>query len=354
MRQIKLYFCNQTYNTICYYNLMDRIILLLLLIVTFDLKAQDNCYVQIPNSDFEKWDNIDTKYEEPDNWHSFKTSTGPFHHLLMQQVERYNDIRPGSNGKYSARIFSRSIVGITANGNLTNGRLNAGSMFPAGAKNNNYTQRDSEFCTVIGVIPDSLTVWVRLTTKDKESCGRIMSYVHGDADFVCLTGGWEPYDMLCAQVEYEFLPTEWKRLSLPFKDYTHLCNEPRYILTSFTTNKKAGEGDAGDEMLVDDLFLIYNPSLECVIISDQFAIDEIEIEYVIKGTMSPPNLNLPPNDVVVTISMDENFNDSVEIGRKTTDRSGTMKCKIPDVFVGKDYMIRVQTTNYPMECLMRF
>ena len=326
----------------------------LLFIVSFVTNAQESDFIQIPNSDFEQWDNLGSKNEEPYRWHSFKSSTGPFSSLLMQQIERHDATRPGSEGKYSAHIFSRSIVGITANGNVTNGRLNAGSMFPAGKKNNNYTQRDSEFCTEINTIPDSLTVWVRLRTKDEKSYGRIMSYVHGDADFVCLTGGWEPYDMLCAQVEYEFPSTEWKRLSLPFKDYTHLCDEPHYILTSFTTNKRAGEGDAGDEMLVDDLYLIYNPALQCTINNEQLTDYEIEIEYIIRGTMSPPNLNLPDNEVIVTISLDENFEDPVEIGRKTTDKSGTMKCKIPDVFVGKDYMIRVQTTNYPMECVMRF
>lgn len=334
---------------------MNRfLVILLFLFVVSDLRAQNDDYIQIPNYDFEKWNNVNTKNEEPDSWHSFKTSTGPFHYLLMQQVERHTETRPGAKGKFSARIFSRSIVGITANGNLTNGRLNAGSMFPAGKKNNNYTQRDSEFCTEINGIPDSLTVWVRLKTKDEKSYGRIMSYVHGDADFVCFTGGWEPYDMLCAQVEYEFLSTEWKRLSLPFKDYTHLCDEPRYILTSFTTNKRAGEGDAGDEMLVDDMFLIYNPTLDVIVRNEELGErNEVEIEYIIKGTMSPPNLNLPDNEVIVTISLDEDFKDYVEIGRKTTDVSGTIKCKIPEPFTGKNYFVKVQTTNYQMEIVLK-
>ena len=335
--------------------LMKKVFLIFsFLIFAFNIKAQYSDYIQIPNYDFEKWNNVGSKNEEPDSWHSFKTSTGPFHYLLMQQVERHTEIRPESKGKYSARIFSRSIVGITANGNLTNGRLNAGSMFPAGKNNNNYTQRNSEFCTEINGIPDSLTVWVRLKTKDEKSYGRIMSYVHGDADFVCLTGGWEPYDMLCAQVEYEFPSTEWKRLSLPFKDYTHLCDEPRYILTSFTTNKRAGEGDAGDEMLVDDLYLIYNPTLDVIVRDEELGErNEVEIEYIIRGTMSPPNLNLPDNEVIVTISLDEDFKDYVEIGRKTTDISGTIKCKIPKAFIGKNCFVKVQTTNYPMEIIRK-
>lgn len=332
---------------------------ILLLCFSFDIEAQDNDCIQIPNSDFEKWVNLGSKNEEPLRWHSFKSSTGPFHSLLMQQVERSEASRPGSKGRFSARIFSRSIVGITANGNLTNGRLNAGSMFPSGAKNNNYTQRDSDFCTPINRIPDSLTVWLCLRTKDADSYGRIMSYVHGDADFVCLSGGWEPHEMLCAQVEYEFPMTSslndtmiWKRMSLPYKDYTHLCDDPRYILTSFTTNKRAGEGDSGDEMFVDDLHLIYNPTLQCVIKNEQSTIDEIELEYIIKGTMSPPNLNMPPNEVIVQISLTEDFNNPVEIGRVTTDISGTIKCKIPASFVGKNYLIKIMTTNYPMEVIL--
>lgn len=338
---------------------MNKNLLIFFLFLAFGMRAQDSDYIQIPNSDFERWNNIGTKNEEPDSWHSFKTSTGPFHYLLMQQVERDTITRPGSKGEYSARIFSKSIVGITANGNITNGRLNAGSMFPAGKSNNNFTQRNSEFCTKISTIPDSLTMWVCLRTKNIESHGRIMSYVHGDADFVCFTGGWEPYDMISAQVEYEFQRTSskdemvWKRLSLPFKRYPDLCDEPRYILTSFTTNKHPGDGDAGDEMFVDDLHLIYNPSLECTINNEQLTVNEVVIEYTIKGTMSPPNLNLPPNEVIVFISKDEYFRNQVEIGRKTTDISGDMKCKIPNSFVGEEFFIKVKTTNYPMETVLK-
>lgn len=345
-----MYFCKWT---------MNKNLFIFFLFLAFGMRAQDSDYIQIPNSDFERWNNIGTKNEEPDNWHSFKTSTGPFHYLLMQQVERNTNVRPGSKGKYSARIFSRSIVGITANGNITNGRLNAGSMFPAGTKNNNYTQRDSEFCTATNMIPDSLTVWVCLRTKEKESFGRIMSYVHGDADFVCFTGGWEPYEMIAAQVEYEFPRTSskdemiWKRLSLPFKHYPDLCKTPSYILTSFTTNKYPGDGDAGDEMLVDDLYLVYNPSLEIKIRNEELGIrNEIEVEYIIKGTMSPPNLNLTPNEVVIMISLTDDFKDYVEIGRKVTDVSGIIKCEIPDDYVGRKYYVKIATTNYPMERIL--
>lgn len=343
---------------------MKRFLLFILLLVFSDVNAQSSRSKhqgQLYNYDFEEWLGVGTKNVEPYHWHSFKSSTGPFHYLLMQQIEPHSATRPGSDGKYSAHIFSRSIVGIVANGNVTNGRMNAGSMFPAGKSNNNYTQRNSDFATEIDKIPDSLTVWVCLRTKKPESFGRLMCYIHGDADFVCFTGGWEPYEMICANVEYEFPRTSsfeeemvWKRISRPFQHYPDLCNEPRYVLTSFTTNSMPGDGNAGDDMFVDDVYMIYNPTLDVTIRNEELGMsDEIEIEYIIEGTMSPSNLNVPPNEVIVQISLDESFNDFAEIGRKTTNESGTIRCNVPTSFVGKDFHIKVKTTNYPMEVFVR-
>ena len=355
-----IYLCKLFKLIVIISKMKKNIVVILLLLLAYNLKAQNfraREQGQLYNYDFEEWVNVGTKNEEPYHWHSFKTSTGPFSYLLMQQIEPHKATRPGSTGKKSVHIFSRSIVGITANGNVTNGRMNAGSMFPAGAKNNNYTQRGTEFSTEIDRIPDSLTVWICLRTKKEESYGRMMSYVHGDTDLVCLTGGWEPYEMLCAKAEHEFPRTSpadgdivWKRFSLPFESYTHLCAEPRYILTSFTTNKRAGEGNAGDDMFVDDVYLVYNPTLEAKIKNDKLGTkNEIEIEYIITGSMSVPNLNLPANEVIVQISLDDDFKNHVEIGRKTTDKSGTIQCQIPAEFRNKNYKIKVITTNYPME-----
>lgn len=324
--------------------------IIIFLFLAFNVKAQTQFY----NCGFEEWVDEDSKNEEPYRWHSFKSSTGPFHYLLQQQVEKHDATRPGSDGEYSAHIFSRSIVGITVNGNITNARMNAGSMFPAGKKNNNYTQRDSEFCTEIDKVPDSLTVWLCLRTKKTESLGRIMCYVHGDVDFICYTGGWEPYEMICASVDYMFPRTSaleeemvWKRFSYPFKSYD-LCKDPRYILLLFTTNGIPGDGNSGDDMFVDDVCLIYNPTLKAKIRNEKIG-NEIEIEYIINGTMSTPNLNLPANEVIVQISLEDDFENYVEIGRKTTNESGTMRCTIPTEFMDKDYKIKVITTNYPME-----
>ena len=73
---------------------------------------------QIGNSGFENWDNLGANQEEPTNWSSFKTATGSFAAFGSKQVERSSTVRSGATGNYSARIWSKSTLGIMANGVL--------------------------------------------------------------------------------------------------------------------------------------------------------------------------------------------------------------------------------------------
>ena len=49
----------------------------------------------------------------------------------------------------------------------------------------------------------------------------------------------------------------WVRYSAPF-DYSGPVSNNTYILVTFTTNKTPGGGNGGDEVLLDDVELIYN------------------------------------------------------------------------------------------------
>lgn len=100
---------------------------------------------QIPNSDFELWTETNDKNHEPDNWNSFETAGGLIAEgplsgfVIQQQVERSEDTRPGSTGKYSAVIWARNAFIATAQANLTLGRIMAGSASPANKDNHNQT-----------------------------------------------------------------------------------------------------------------------------------------------------------------------------------------------------------------------
>lgn len=222
---------------------------------------------QFDNPGFEQWSSRETEaVTEPVHWHSGGTATGSFSGFLSNQVESSTQTRPGSSGSKSARIFPTSVLGVTANGNLTNGRMNAGSMSATGSNNYNYTQRsESAFNTPISTIPDSIAIWVCFRSQSASQRAQLHAAVHGDADYKFIANGTEePANMLVASARCTFTRTStangainWTRLSVPFvKDGP--CNDPRYILFTITTNEVPGEGSTNDDLFVDDVELIYN------------------------------------------------------------------------------------------------
>lgn len=320
---------------------------------------------QFDNYGFEQWVNEGQSTVEPARWHSFMSASGGFSGFMSQQIEPSSHVRPGSDGSRSARIFSKSILGITANGNLTTGRINAGTVDPSGAENYNYTQRNSDFCMPMSVIPDSLTVWVCFRASGEGSQASVMSTIHGDADFQQLgDGGFYPADMLCATANMEYSRTcaageelVWRRLSIPFTAYPDICTDYRYILTTFTTNKNAGGGSANDEVFIDDIYMIYNPSISLGTVDNllyQYPTDgtalPIEVPFTLSGSMSVNNLNKAPNQVIAQMSdINGSFANPYELGRVTTDESGVVHGYVPyGIPNGTGYRVRVVSTNYPM------
>ena len=317
---------------------------------------------QFDNRGFESWANFgsNNNTNEPVHWHSTKSASGTFSGFLSQQIEPSSIVRPGSMGTTSARMWPESVVGVTANGNLTNGRMNAGSMSATGSSNYNYTQRsDERFNTPLTIVPDSLTVWVCSCSASADQQWEARAAIHGDADFKFVSNGtMDPADKLVAIASQYFTRTAvaggdytWRRLSIPFTQ-SGPCNDPRYILFTITTNKTPGEGGTADDMFVDDVLLIYNPSIQMgAIPQTQFLIgEELTIDYTLTGTMSPENLNEEPNQVIAQLSAaNGSFSTPIELGRVTTNTSGSMTVTIPQgIFSGEHYRIRLVTTNYPM------
>lgn len=317
---------------------------------------------QFDNRGFESWANFgsNNNTNEPVHWHSTKSASGTFSGFLSQQIEPSSMVRPGSTGTKSVRMWPESVMGVTANGNFTNGRMNAGSMSATGSSNYNYTQRsDDRFNTPLSVVPDSLTVWVCFRSASADQQGEARAAIHGDADFKFVSNGtMDPADKLVAIASQYFTRTAmaggdytWRRLSIPFTQ-SGPCNDPRYILFTITTNKTPGEGGTADDMFVDDVLLIYNPSIRMgAIPQTQFMIgEELTIDYTLTGTMSPENLNEEPNQVIAQLSAaNGSFSTPIELGRVTTNTSGSMTVTIPQgIFTGEHYRIRLVTTNYPM------
>ncbi len=315
---------------------------------------------QFENRDFEQWTSRDEQsVSEPVHWHSGGTATGSFSSFVSSQIEQSTHPRPGSSGTKSVKLYPTSILGITANGNLTNGRMNAGSMSAAGAENYNYTQRSqSAFNTPINQLPDSLTVWVCFRSSSTSSRAQVKAVVHGDADYRLIANGTEsPSDKHVATAALSFYRTapnggsyNWRRLSIPFQN-TGPCTDVRYILMTATTNETPGSGSTSDDMFVDDILLVYNPTLSMgQLASSSYAPgDAITIPFTLTGTMSPDNFNASANKVIAQLSdANGSFSNPTELGRLTTNTSGSISAQIPNVPNGTNYQVRVVSTNYPM------
>lgn len=214
---------------------------------------------QIGNAGFENWDNLGSNQEEPTNWSSFKTATGSFAAFASKQIERSSSVRSGATGNYCARIWSKSTLGIMANGVLTTGRMNMGSSNLSSPDNYNYTLLgDAAFSEALTAAPDSLVFWARYTAGSGEKAG-VHAVIHDEfsvQDPINATS--QPY--VVADADLQFSPTNntWKRFSVPFVYTVNTGLAPKYILLTFTTNHIPGGGAANDEVLIDDVELVYN------------------------------------------------------------------------------------------------
>lgn len=219
---------------------------------------------QIENSTMEFWENVGQATEEPINWNSFKTAQGSFTAFASQQVQRSTAIRSGATGQYCARIWSKSTLGIVANGNLTVGRINMGSTTANDPNNYNISLiATPEFSEPLTTSPDSLVFWVKYTAANASDSARVHAIIHDAYDLRDpLDANSTSHVVARAELNYPRTSGTWTRISVPF-DYVvgSPAPTPELILVTFTTNKTPGGGSNNDEVLVDDIQLIYNGSV---------------------------------------------------------------------------------------------
>jgi hypothetical protein len=237
--------------------MVKRFIAISLLFTSFSMNAQQ----QIRNSNMELWDNIGQAIEEPSNWNSFRSAQGSFTSFASQQVQRSTSTRAGASGQYCARIWSKSTLGVVANGNLTLGRINMGSTTADNPNNYNISlTADTNFSEVITTAPDSLVFWVKFTPQSGNQNARVHAILHDAYDLRDpIDANSATYVVSRAELNYPSTNGQWVRKSVPFVN-TGSATTPQFLLITFTTNQTPGGGAADDEVLLDDIQLVYNPS----------------------------------------------------------------------------------------------
>ena len=221
---------------------------------------------QMPNPGFELWHMSDETHVEPKGWHSFESASGGLASLAGHHLTRSTKAH---SGEACARIYSSSFFGIIANGTMTTGRLNAGSAIATDVENHAYldTSRDEvdgagdPFFVPMYSRPDSVAVWMKFRqgSPNEEHPYATISAVITDGTYYQDPEDKE-YTNVVAKAKNDKIATtdgEWVRVTAPFV-YTENAVEPKAILVTISTNADAGQGSDGDEVLVDDIQLIYN------------------------------------------------------------------------------------------------
>ncbi len=218
---------------------------------------------QIANSNMESWDNLGLTTEEPTNWNGFKSGTGGLVSFGSQQIEQSTAIRANATGMYCARIWSKSTLGIVANGTMTLGQINMGSTTASSALNFNFSKTaDTLFSEPISNVPDSAVFWAKYTAGSGQQA-RMHAIIHDSADVHDpIDAASQPHVLARAELNYAPTAGNWVRFSTPFvfEVQTGLMPTAQFILMTFATNKNPGGGAANDEVLIDDIELIYNAS----------------------------------------------------------------------------------------------
>lgn len=255
------------------------------IIVIFEGQALRSNNYALPNGGFEgQWVN-----NEPAAWHSFASATGDFADFVKGNTQQFvasNDVRPGSEGTQSILLSSNILFGVKANGNCTNGQINAGSMTaddPVG----NYNVSDpasSGFNTPFNGRPDSIVFWAKYLPADKDpnnvdNKARMSTIITTNARYQDPEAtDYSAVKVASAVVNYAATADlGWQRISVPFT-YTGIEGEPAYILTTFTTNQVPGGGSSAkgklDSVYLDDVELIYNKTL------NSFSIGENALQFI--------------------------------------------------------------------------
>ena len=251
------------------------------IIVVFEgTAARENNY-QLKNGGFEgAWTN-----NEPEGWHSFGSATGDYIAFVSGNTEQFqqsNDKRPGSAGSHSALLQSKTVLGgVNANGNCTNGQINAGSLTATDAAGNySFSDPTNEgYNTPFNGRPDSIVFWAKYVPADKNPANEVN---RASLNAVITTNAryqdpeatdYSAVKLGQASVQYAATAEMgWQRLAVPFV-YIELSEDPAYILATFSTNAVPGGGTAtkqsADSVMIDDVELVYNKLLTSFMVNGQ-------------------------------------------------------------------------------------
>lgn len=293
---------------------MKRLFTYYLLIVCCAFTA--HAQYQLPNSGFEEWEDVSYKTytgKEPVGWNSFLTGSGSLKGTAgRNQLEIMSESRPGSTGSKSAKLFARKVLGsIFAQGNLTTGCINMGSMSATDANGNyNYTEiGDGKQNQKFTGLPDAMRIWVKYnSTNTQYPYGKVSTILHTEGYYQDPMGNTSKItaQLVGTATKADITSQEdWQELTIPFV-YEATTERPAYALVSFSSNTTPGQGTDGDYMMVDDLEYLYYSELASLSYNGTEIFDTEKTDYNIDAFYEEDKLAYTSNGKGATLTRSYN------------------------------------------------
>lgn len=246
------------------------------LFMTCALTAGAQGIYQFADPGFEQNFEVSGDKGEPGRgWHSFATARTED---LGWMATIAKDLSPapvhateGYQSAHSVKLTSKDLLIAKANGNLTTGRINMGSMTPSDPSNYNFSDiipggQALEFAGT----PDAVTFYAKFKAgaDNVKKQGRGQFILHEEYPFQ------DPE--VEEQVSYRVAKAsqlideseDWKQYTVPFTYDQDVKPAKQYLLASFTTNPKPGES-ADDVLYIDDIYFVYNSELASLTYNDE-------------------------------------------------------------------------------------
>lgn len=233
---------------------------------------------QLKNAGFEEWEDVSYNKKagkEPKYWNSFLTGTGDLKSkaVSVSQCDMSTDVRSGSASTYSAKIIDYDVKWgkihlAYANGNLTTGRINMGSMKASDSSGNyNFTDTSNDdFNQKFTGLPDAMNVWVKYHSTKSSYRAKATTILHVAGYYQDPSSDENKMVSAVATATDTTIQSNdtWTELTVPFTYSLTDGTRPAYALVSFSTNVTPGTGTGSDYLLIDDLSYVYYHNLSAL------------------------------------------------------------------------------------------
>ena len=226
-------------------------------------------HFQLPNGDMEAWN---TSINEPLHWHGFMTAYGTYAPTskTLAKLSQSTNVHSGATGNYSAVMSAGQVpvLGIIANGTMTNGHLKAGAMVANSYDNHAHMCADStqtdpngdRYYMALYAKPDKFNVWLKYTQGTANANNKAnVSVKTFDGTYYQEPSGTTYTNLSGSIVGGQISASDWTFYSFPFDYDSYAANNAasNAIFVTFSTNGTPGSGSKNDSVYVDDMELVY-------------------------------------------------------------------------------------------------